>query len=94
MCFEDATVFRFAGERIGTLSFLCSTCNTIQLTLLDGGQLSLLGACITIPVQRRPMELLEEIRYHSSSDLSPICADDILDLHELLNEPDWFERVI
>jgi uncharacterized protein YlaI len=71
-----------------TYSFTCPECDERITKPADGRIVELLLAVGVIPASSSvPAEAFEE---HTGP---PITADDVLTFHELLEQPDWFNRL-
>ena len=85
---DDLTVRRRVGDRTGTVAFRCPQCGTRQVHPLTPDQLRRLAEDgIFATVWLDPAEAREP--KPSGPRFTP---DDVLALHEMLDEPDWFER--
>jgi len=86
---RDLRVQVCSDNNQGSYSFRCPTCRMAVAKQAEPRIIDLLvSSGVRMHVWRLPAELGE------SKVGRPICWDDVLEFHDLLQRPDWFEQLL
>ncbi len=87
---RDVTVQVCATNNQGSYAFRCPTCQVAVSKLAEQRIVDLLVAAgVELSTWTMPAELFEPRPVGE-----PIGHDDLLEFHDLLQQPDWFDRVL